>query len=139
MRAERGAGGGWCVFAFFGRRRSVPHCNLHPAILVIRQTRKYVQSFIKPGLKMIDICERLEASSRVTTDETVRRTLNLPPELMLVLALALTRPIPLSNPRLGPGTGPGLPHGLLPQQRGCSLDAEQRRRDGAAVRRRLQD
>uniref|UniRef100_A0A915DCF0 Methionine aminopeptidase 2 n=1 Tax=Ditylenchus dipsaci TaxID=166011 RepID=A0A915DCF0_9BILA len=29
-----------------------------------RQTRKYVKSWIKPGMKMIDICERLEAHSR---------------------------------------------------------------------------
>jgi len=29
-----------------------------------RQVRKYVRSWIKPGMKMIDICERLEACSR---------------------------------------------------------------------------
>uniref|UniRef100_A0A914CUZ3 Methionine aminopeptidase 2 n=1 Tax=Acrobeloides nanus TaxID=290746 RepID=A0A914CUZ3_9BILA len=29
-----------------------------------RQTRKYVKSWIKPGMTMIDICERLEAHSR---------------------------------------------------------------------------
>lgn len=29
-----------------------------------RQVRKYVQSWIAPGMKMIDICERLEAKSR---------------------------------------------------------------------------
>lgn len=29
-----------------------------------RQTRKWVQSWIRPGMKMIDICERLEACSR---------------------------------------------------------------------------
>jgi methionyl aminopeptidase len=29
-----------------------------------RQTRKYVRSWIKPGMTMIDICERLEAHSR---------------------------------------------------------------------------
>lgn len=46
----------------------------HPALRFFRQTRKYVQSFIKPGLKMIDICERLEASSRITIDENVRPT-----------------------------------------------------------------
>lgn len=36
-----------------------------------RQTRKYVQSFIKPGMKMIDICERLETASRTLIDEDV--------------------------------------------------------------------
>ncbi|PAV84893.1 hypothetical protein WR25_25205 [Diploscapter pachys] len=29
-----------------------------------RQVRQYVRSWIKPGMKMIDICERLEAASR---------------------------------------------------------------------------
>ena len=29
-----------------------------------RQTRKYVRSFIKPGMSMIDICERIETSNR---------------------------------------------------------------------------
>ena len=29
-----------------------------------RQTRKYVQSYIKPGMSMIDICERLEDTNR---------------------------------------------------------------------------
>ncbi|CAD5218852.1 unnamed protein product [Bursaphelenchus okinawaensis] len=29
-----------------------------------RQTRKWVKSWVKPGMKMIDICERLEAHSR---------------------------------------------------------------------------
>jgi len=29
-----------------------------------RQTRKYIKSWIKPGMKMFDICERLEAHSR---------------------------------------------------------------------------
>jgi len=29
-----------------------------------RQTRKYMQSYIKPGMTMIDICETLEATSR---------------------------------------------------------------------------
>jgi len=34
-----------------------------------RQTRKYVQGFIKPGMSMIEICEKLEASSRATIGE----------------------------------------------------------------------
>ncbi|XP_033114538.1 methionine aminopeptidase 2-like [Anneissia japonica] len=34
-----------------------------------RQVRNYVQGFIKPGLKMIDICERLEAASRKVINE----------------------------------------------------------------------
>uniref|UniRef100_A0AC34QK64 Methionine aminopeptidase 2 n=1 Tax=Panagrolaimus sp. JU765 TaxID=591449 RepID=A0AC34QK64_9BILA len=34
-----------------------------------RQTRKYVKSWIKPGMSMIDICERLEAHSRRMINE----------------------------------------------------------------------
>uniref|UniRef100_A0A914W6M6 Methionine aminopeptidase 2 n=1 Tax=Plectus sambesii TaxID=2011161 RepID=A0A914W6M6_9BILA len=34
-----------------------------------RQTRKYVKSWIKPGMTMIDICERLEACSRRLINE----------------------------------------------------------------------
>ncbi|XP_065067179.1 methionine aminopeptidase 2-like [Rhopilema esculentum] len=34
-----------------------------------RQVRKHVMGFIKPGLKMIDICERLEAASRALINE----------------------------------------------------------------------
>jgi len=34
-----------------------------------RQTRKYVKSWIKPGMSMIDICERLEAHSRKMINE----------------------------------------------------------------------
>lgn len=34
-----------------------------------RQVRKYVQSWIKPGMKMIDICERLEQTSRALINE----------------------------------------------------------------------
>ncbi|XP_065674453.1 uncharacterized protein LOC100199352 isoform X2 [Hydra vulgaris] len=34
-----------------------------------RQVRKYVQSFIKPGMKMIDICETLESTSRKLINE----------------------------------------------------------------------
>ena len=32
--------------------------------LLCRQTRKYMQKYIKPGMKMIDICEHLEDTSR---------------------------------------------------------------------------
>ncbi|KAI1725137.1 metallopeptidase family m24 domain-containing protein [Ditylenchus destructor] len=35
-----------------------------------RQTRKYVKSWVKPGMTMIDICERLEAHSRHTINES---------------------------------------------------------------------
>jgi len=35
-----------------------------------RQTRKYVRSWIQPGMKMIDICERLEAHSRRMINES---------------------------------------------------------------------
>jgi len=34
-----------------------------------RQVRKYVQGFITPGMKMIDICEKLETASRKLIDE----------------------------------------------------------------------
>ncbi|RDD39288.1 Methionine aminopeptidase 2 [Trichoplax sp. H2] len=34
-----------------------------------RQTRKYVQSYIKPGMTMIEICERLEETSRKLINE----------------------------------------------------------------------
>jgi len=36
---------------------------------VHRRVRKFVRGFLKPGLKMIDICERLEAASRKLIDE----------------------------------------------------------------------
>lgn len=34
-----------------------------------RQVRQYVQGFIQPGMKMIDICEKLETASRALIDE----------------------------------------------------------------------
>lgn len=34
-----------------------------------RQTRKYVQNYIKPGMTMVEICEELEATSRATIGE----------------------------------------------------------------------
>lgn len=34
-----------------------------------REVRKYVRGFIKPGMKMIDICEKLEAASRALINE----------------------------------------------------------------------
>lgn len=34
-----------------------------------RQVRKYVQGFIKPGMTMIEICEKLEAASRALINE----------------------------------------------------------------------
>ena len=36
---------------------------------VHRQVRKYVQSFIKPGMPMIEICEKLENMSRLLIKE----------------------------------------------------------------------
>jgi len=33
-----------------------------------RQVRKYIQGWIKPGMKLIDICEELESRSRLLTD-----------------------------------------------------------------------
>ncbi|XP_071961480.1 uncharacterized protein [Antedon mediterranea] len=43
--------------------------DLRQAAEAHRQVRKYVQGFIKPGLKMIDICERLETASRKLINE----------------------------------------------------------------------
>merc|ERR1719204_570968 len=34
-----------------------------------RQTRKYIQSWVKPGMKMIDICEELEKTGRALINE----------------------------------------------------------------------
>ena len=34
-----------------------------------RQTRQYMQKFIKPGMKLIDICEELESVSRLLIQE----------------------------------------------------------------------
>uniref|UniRef100_A0A8C4WVC3 Peptidase M24 domain-containing protein n=1 Tax=Eptatretus burgeri TaxID=7764 RepID=A0A8C4WVC3_EPTBU len=43
--------------------------DFRQAAEVHRQVRKHVMSFIKPGLTMIDICERLEACSRALIKE----------------------------------------------------------------------
>ncbi|XP_071818081.1 methionine aminopeptidase 2-like [Apostichopus japonicus] len=43
--------------------------DLRQAAEAHRQVRKYVQGFIKPGMKMIDICEKLEEASRKTINE----------------------------------------------------------------------
>ena len=43
--------------------------DLRQAAEVHRQTRAYVMSWIKPGMKMIDICERLENKNRQLIDE----------------------------------------------------------------------
>ena len=40
------------------------HTDLTLDLPIYRQVRQHVQSFIKPGMKMIDICEELEATSR---------------------------------------------------------------------------
>ena len=32
--------------------------------IVFRQTRKYIQNYIKPGMKLIDVCEHLEDTAR---------------------------------------------------------------------------
>jgi hypothetical protein len=36
---------------------------------VHRQTRKYAQSIIKPGIKLIDLCDQLEAMNRKLIEE----------------------------------------------------------------------
>uniref|UniRef100_A0A0K0EAQ5 Methionine aminopeptidase 2 n=1 Tax=Strongyloides stercoralis TaxID=6248 RepID=A0A0K0EAQ5_STRER len=45
------------------------HKNFRRAAESHRQTRTYVKSWIKPGMKMQDICERLEAHSRRMINE----------------------------------------------------------------------
>ena len=37
--------------------------------LSLRHTRKYIQTYIRPGMKMIDICEHLEGISRKMIEE----------------------------------------------------------------------
>ena len=34
-----------------------------------RQTRQYIQGWVKPGMKMIDICEELEKTARMLIAE----------------------------------------------------------------------
>ena len=43
------------------------HCLC--VINTVLQVRQYVQSWIKPGMTMIEICEKLEAKSRLLIDE----------------------------------------------------------------------
>ena len=38
--------------------------TVREAAEVHRQVRSYAQSFIKPGIKLIDMCERLEEKNR---------------------------------------------------------------------------
>jgi hypothetical protein len=45
--------------------------GLFSVLCCCRQVRQHVQSFIKPGMKMIDICEELEATSRALIKEDV--------------------------------------------------------------------
>lgn len=58
--------------------------DLRHAAEVHRQTRRYVQSWLKPGLAMTDIAERLEASNRKLIDELgLERGLAFPTGLSL--------------------------------------------------------
>ncbi|XP_019848837.1 PREDICTED: methionine aminopeptidase 2-like isoform X2 [Amphimedon queenslandica] len=46
------------------RAQSDVYSEIRRAAEAHRQTRKYMQKYIKPGMKMIDICEHLEETSR---------------------------------------------------------------------------
>lgn len=57
--------------------RQVRCCRCYPVVTLVKsgvpnycQVRKHVQSFIKPGMLMTDICERLENASRALIDES---------------------------------------------------------------------
>lgn len=43
--------------------------DLRKAAECHRQVRKYAQSFIKPGMKLIDICDRIEETNRRLVEE----------------------------------------------------------------------
>lgn len=51
------------------RLHSDIYSDVRQAAEAHRQVRKYVQGFIKPGLTMIEICEKLEAASRALINE----------------------------------------------------------------------
>ena len=38
-------------------------------LLFYRQTRKHIQQFIKPGMRLIDVCERIENTARKLVGE----------------------------------------------------------------------
>ena len=44
-----------------------------------RQVRRYAQSFIKPGISLVDMCERLENKNReLVQEEGLKRGLGFP-------------------------------------------------------------
>jgi methionyl aminopeptidase len=43
--------------------------SVRRAAEVQRQVRSYAQSFIKPGIKLIDMCERIEECNRMLVKE----------------------------------------------------------------------
>ncbi|XP_065187623.1 methionine aminopeptidase 2-like [Sycon ciliatum] len=51
------------------RAQEDAYAELRLAAECHRQTRKYVQSYIKPGMSMIDICQRLEDTNRTLIAE----------------------------------------------------------------------
>ncbi|XP_067023450.1 methionine aminopeptidase 2-like isoform X1 [Acropora muricata] len=51
------------------RMQSDIYSDVRQAAEAHRQVRKYVQGFIKPGMTMIEICEKLEAASRALINE----------------------------------------------------------------------
>jgi len=55
------------------RMQSDIYSDVRQAAEAHRQVRKYVQGFIKPGMTMIEICEKLEAASRALINENKLR------------------------------------------------------------------
>ena len=46
----------------------VPHNHISHYYICCRQTRKYMQRVIKPGIKLIDMCETLEETARTLVE-----------------------------------------------------------------------
>ena len=75
--------------------------DLRQAAEVHRQTRAYVMSWIKPGMKMIDICERLENKNRQLIDEAgLERGLAFPTGSLSTTSLLTSPPTPATTPSL---------------------------------------
>ena len=64
--------------------------NVRRAAEVHRQVRHHAQSFIKPGIKLTDMCEQIEELNRKLVQENgleVRATVLYPIKELLTLAL----------------------------------------------------
>ena len=85
--------------------------DLRAGAEVHRTVRKYVQTYIRPGMSMIDICERLENKTR-----------------QLVVENGVFHLIDRTEGRNR------IPDWLLPEPRRCALHPQRWRQDCAAVR-----